>query len=312
MKDNNTNNVENAKSVGIVVVTYNRLSLLKEVIAALRIQSFTDYQIIVVNNGSTDQTQEWLEGQKDIILITQPNLGGAGGFFTGMKYVAEHGFDYCWVMDDDVVCHHDALAELYHAYTRKSGIGFVCSKVIGIDGCPMNTPVVDERPTKNGYASYIDLISDSMIKVKTATFVSVFCGVSIIRRVGLPYKEFFIWGDDTEYTMRIAQQYECYMACKSIVVHKRTIQAALSFEMETNPSRLRMYFYNFRNNAFVLFKYNAVYKSRFRKSLFFLKKTIDCLVLLLKAQYFKAGVVWRSTISLFAFNPRIEYPNNEK
>ena len=76
--------------VGIVVVTYNRLSLLKEVIESLRVQSYRDYQIVVVNNGSTDETPLWLEKQKDIITITQDNLGGAGGFHTGMKYVAEH------------------------------------------------------------------------------------------------------------------------------------------------------------------------------------------------------------------------------
>ena len=294
--------------IAALVVTYNRLSLLVECIEAIRSQTFRDIDIIVVNNGSTDGTKEWLDEQEDIITITQHNLGGAGGFFTGMKYVAEHGFDYCWVMDDDVICNPDALEELYHAYTRKSNIGFVCSRVIGIDGCPMNTPAVDDRPTENGYADYTDLIAESMIKVKTSTFVSVFCGVDIIRKVGLPYKEFFIWGDDTEYTIRISQRYDCYMACNSVVVHKRSIQRSLSFETETNPSRLRMYFYMMRNNSFVLFKYNVAYKSRFRRVLFFLKRMRLCVLLLLKRQFYKAFLVWRSIIALYSFNPRIEYP----
>ena len=90
--------------VGIVVVTYNRLNLLKEVIEALRLQTYKDFQIVVVNNGSTDETPKWLSDQRDIYTITQENLGGAGGFFTGMKYVVENGFKYCWIMDDDVIC----------------------------------------------------------------------------------------------------------------------------------------------------------------------------------------------------------------
>lgn len=53
--------------VGIVVVTYNRLLLLKENIESLREQTYTDYKIIVVNNGSTDGTEEWLMYQKDLI-----------------------------------------------------------------------------------------------------------------------------------------------------------------------------------------------------------------------------------------------------
>ena len=84
--------------VGTVIVTYNRLTLLKEVIEALRQQTYLNQQIIIVNNGSTDSTAEWLQKQKDIVVINQENLGGAGGFFTGMKYVAEHNFDFCWIM----------------------------------------------------------------------------------------------------------------------------------------------------------------------------------------------------------------------
>ena len=83
-----------SNEVGIVVVTYNRLELLKEVVESLRQQTFRDFQIVVVNNGSTDNTSEWLTNQKDIYTINQENLGGAGGFFTGMKYVAENGFKY--------------------------------------------------------------------------------------------------------------------------------------------------------------------------------------------------------------------------
>ena len=77
------------KKVGIVVVTYNRLALLKEAIDSLRNQIYTNREIVVVNNGSTDGTQEWLNAQKDIIVNTQQNLGGAGGLFTGVKYVGE-------------------------------------------------------------------------------------------------------------------------------------------------------------------------------------------------------------------------------
>ena len=246
--------MERVKLIGIVVVTYNRLALLKEVIAALREQTYTDTQIVVVNNGSTDGTQAWLELQEDIFTINQSNLGGAGGFFTGMKYVVENGYRYCWIMDDDVVCKPDALQELLEASQRKENIGFVCSRVIGINGCSMNVPTVDERPTANGYADYTDLIDYHMIKVVMATFVSVFLPTSVIREMGLPYKEFFIWGDDSEYTSRVSSKYDCYLACKSVVVHKRAIQGALSFFTETNPQRLRNYFYAFRNLTYTLWK----------------------------------------------------------
>ena len=297
------------KKVGIVVVTYNRLALLKEAIDSLRNQIYTNREIVVVNNGSTDGTQEWLNAQKDIIVITQQNLGGAGGFFTGMKYVAEHEYDYCWVMDDDVVCHSDALQELVNAYTKKPNIGFVCSKVVGINGCPMNTPTVDDRPSSNGEADYSDLIAESMIKVKTATFVSVLCSVKTIKEVGLPYKEFFIWGDDTEYTNRISLNHECYMACRSVVVHKRAIQGPLFFETETNPLRQKMYFYMMRNDAFIEFKYNKLYLNRRMRFRYYVRQYKYALSLLLHGRRLQAMIVVRSVLAMLSFNPTIQYPS---
>ena len=46
--------------VATVVVTYNRLSYLKNLIESLRQQTYTDNHIIVINNSSTDGTAEWL------------------------------------------------------------------------------------------------------------------------------------------------------------------------------------------------------------------------------------------------------------
>lgn len=226
-----------------------------------------------------------------------------------MKYVAEHEYDYCWVMDDDVVCHSDALQELVNAYTKKTDIGFVCSKVVGINGCPMNTPTVDDRPSSNGEADYSDLIAESMIKVKTATFVSVLCSVKTIKEVGLPYKEFFIWGDDTEYTNRISLHHECYMVCKSVVVHKRAIQGPLSFETETNPSRQKMYFYKMRNSAFIDFKYSKLCKNRSMRFRYYLRQYKYAVSLLMHGRYRQAKIVFKSILALPSFYPTIQYPD---
>lgn len=298
--------MESMKSVGIVVVTYNRLSLLKEVIAALREQSCKDFQIVVVNNGSTDETLVWLQQQKDIITITQENLGGAGGFFTGMKYVVESGYHYCWIMDDDVICEPDALQELLNAHKCKSNIGFVCSQVVGINGCLMNVPTVDERPTTNGYPDYLDLIGYQMIKVSMATFVSVLFPTEVIQKMGLPYKEFFIWGDDSEYTSRVSSKYDCYLACKSIVVHKRILQTALSFYKESDKSRLRNYFYAYRNNTYTQWKRSS-WK---RKMLLIIGRLLMLSKLLLEGDFLRFNILLKASISSFSFAPRIVYPHS--
>lgn len=295
------------KSVAIIVVTYNRLKLLQEEIEALRKQTYTDFQIVVINNGSTDNTLEWLGQQSDIITITQENLGGAGGFHTGMKYAAENGYEFCWIMDDDVICSENALMELHKAYHIKENIGFVCSKVIGIDGNPMNTPFVDERPTNNGYPDYSDLIEHQMIKIKEATFVSVFLSTDTICKVGLPYKEYFIWGDDSEYTQRISLNSSSYMACKSIVTHKRAIQGGLDFYSETSPSRIKNYFFMFRNQCMNAIKYSN--GNRIRLSF---RQFRTAIWDIMRLKFPHAKIRFKAAIALVSFKPQLIYPSKNK
>lgn len=293
------------KKIGIVVVTFNRLQLLKEVIDSLRVQTYSDYDIIVVNNGSTDDTPSWLEKQADIITITQDNLGGAGGFHTGMKYVTEHGYDYCWVMDDDVVCSPTALEELSKAYNTVPDAGFMCSRVLGVNGKPMNTPTALGAYNDGDYTDTFELVNEhQMVRVTTATFVSVLINTNIIRSIGLPYKEFFIWGDDTEYTQRISKDYRCYVACKSEVLHKRVIQKALSFYKETDKNRLPNYFYQIRNSNYL--KYRKLSK---RAKLGMIRRGVNkAFNLWLKGDRTRAQILFRAYKSLLSFNPQINYP----
>ena len=76
-----------------IVVTYNRLSLLKECIHGILSQTKKADNIIVINNQSTDGTGEWLATQP-VTTITQENKGGAWGFFTGIKSAYESGADW--------------------------------------------------------------------------------------------------------------------------------------------------------------------------------------------------------------------------
>ena len=85
-----------------VVVTYNRLSLLKRTVNCLLEQTCPLGQIYIVNNGSTDGTKEWLDSQEQVTVIHQANVGGSGGFYTGIQQAFQDGADWIWCMDDDV------------------------------------------------------------------------------------------------------------------------------------------------------------------------------------------------------------------
>src|SRR5262245_34479345 len=87
-----------------VVVTFNRKPLLAKCLLSLERQSRRPDAILVVDNRSTDGTAAMLAEQFGHLsyLRLEANTGGAGGFHEGMKWAYERGFDWLWVMDDDV------------------------------------------------------------------------------------------------------------------------------------------------------------------------------------------------------------------
>ena len=63
--------------ISVVVPTYNRLELLKRCLASILSQTFKDYEIIIVNDGSEDGTEGFLKklsGNQRIISINQENM----------------------------------------------------------------------------------------------------------------------------------------------------------------------------------------------------------------------------------------------
>ena len=83
------------------VLTYNRLNLLKRCLLNIRNQSLKPTNILVINNGSTDGTEEYLNQNKDIIKINKNKSGSAEGWFEMINYALIYNYDYIWMMDDD-------------------------------------------------------------------------------------------------------------------------------------------------------------------------------------------------------------------
>ncbi|WP_324682448.1 glycosyltransferase family 2 protein [Bibersteinia trehalosi] len=198
----------NKKSICAVVVTYNRKALLSRCIAALNSQTVEPDHIVVVNNASTDGTIDflaekgWLEHEKLTLLTLETNQGGAGGFYEGIKYAYEHNFEYIWLMDDDGLPDIDCLENLLPYATENSYIGPL---VLNINK-PNELTFTLRLPKSKTVLSDIQDIHKAQFKDIIPDIVMPFNGILFSRRlvsnIGFPRKEFFIWGDDIEYTWR--------------------------------------------------------------------------------------------------------------
>ncbi|MGV2448419.1 UNVERIFIED_CONTAM: glycosyltransferase, partial [Bacillus sp. ATCC 13368] len=85
-----------APRIAAVVVAWNRAELLRETLGALAQQSRPLDDIIVVDNASTDDTPQAIQGSEAVTdTVTLPsNFGGAGGFAAGIARAVSRGADF--------------------------------------------------------------------------------------------------------------------------------------------------------------------------------------------------------------------------
>lgn len=240
------------KKVIAVVVTYNRKELLKECINALLVQDYDNCDVLIVDNASTDGTKEFikdeLQSDKVHYVNTGSNLGGAGGFNYGMKEAYKIGCDFMWLMDDDTIVFKDSLKELISASNvLKAEYGYIASTAIWKDKTPC---IMNKQNIEKDWYKSSQFLKYGILNIKRSTFVSMLIPVKVILDVGLPIKEFVIWGDDMEYSNRISKKYMCYLAGKSQVLHKIKDNNGSNISKESGD-RLGRYMYAYRNECYI-------------------------------------------------------------
>ncbi|BAV10163.1 Glycosyltransferase, GT2 family [Filimonas lacunae] len=294
--------------IAIVVVTYNREMLLRRCIEALRRQHYAWDKLFVINNGSTDGTKAWLDSQDDMEVIHQMNTGGAGGFYSGIKYAVEKNYDYIWVMDDDVMASEDALEQMMLAAELVPDFSFLCSKVNSTDGIIMNVPNIDNTRSKYNYPLWGEYAEHGLIRVSSSTFVSVLINARHVQKAGLPIRDFFIWGDDIDFTNRLSRQAPGYMVGKSKVVHLRSNPSFPSLVTEVDKQRIAMHFYNIRNNIYIGRKHKRRVELMM-DTLHYGKIAIASAFT--RNGWYKLGVYMKGFWAGLFFNPTIVYPNQK-
>ena len=188
-----------------VVVTFNRLELLKRTIGCLRRQSRPLDAVIVVNNGSTDGTADWLAAESGLTVITQDNCGGSGGFHTGIGAAYDAGADWVWCMDDDVFPDTDCLATLLSATEadREAAILAPCRWQGDRMVCNAFTAYNLTNPLASMYTGRMAGPGvESPVRVAGCAFEGPLIRRDLIATVGLPRRELFIFCDDTDYCLR--------------------------------------------------------------------------------------------------------------
>jgi len=229
-----------------VVVTYNRKNLLGPCLQSLLVQTRPLDRILVVDNASTDGTPDFVRQNFPQLTLMRldRNSGGAGGFHHGMKRSYEEGFDWVWVMDDDIQMVPNALktlltygefGDLINPRKRHSDGVRPWESVWNTSSC---YPITLERDESfhNG---------KPWTAVAYANFEGALIRRLVMERAGFPDIRYFVGGDDTMYGLRAH-------------FHARVIYvdfAAVIKHVHSLTPRSKMSFYLHIRNRFLHFQH---------------------------------------------------------
>lgn len=196
--------------IGGVVVTYNRKKELLKNIQSILGQEFKLDKYYIVDNHGTDNTYDFLcensvfDDSFMKYIYLDNNIGGAGGFYTGIKKAYEDGCDFIYLMDDDG---RPINPESLKILVNKSKEFYAENKMIFSNSLVL----ADEyRPNDlsfnlGGILKREDVIKNAL-NGSIGGFANPFNGTLIskelIDKIGFPNIDFFIRGDEIDYMSR--------------------------------------------------------------------------------------------------------------
>lgn len=201
------------ESVAVVVVTYNRADLLAGMLDGLLAMERQPDLVIVVDNASSDHTQEVLAAARnpDLAILTRPeNSGGAGGFHVGVQSAYARGFDRIWLMDDDVVPAPDCLSVLMaqdpeHSAclmaVREDTDGRLVEKAA--TRFDLRNPLAIKPKTGMVETTYgTRAAMPERVELENVAFEGFLVRREVIEAIGLPDPSYFIFYDDVDFAVR--------------------------------------------------------------------------------------------------------------
>ncbi len=209
--------------IATVVCTYNNKGSIVKVISALLSQKHPIKEIIIVDNASSDGTQDLIKHifPNITLLSNNRNLGVGGGYANGMEYAYYKEYDWIWLLDGDSIPHKLSLKKLIE-FLPSIKDKYCEAGILASSAVNSVTGLREYYFMKN---SFIRLIENSDISKSFYVVDSVISSGSLINRdvirdAGLPRIDFFMDFVDYEYSLRVKKAgYKIVYIPSSIIYH---------------------------------------------------------------------------------------------
>ena len=270
-----------SKKLAIILVNWNSYELTNDTLQSLYQTSYQDYDIICVDNASTDDSLSQLKtNHANIIILTcDQNTGFTGGNNKGMQYALDHGYAYTLLLNNDVAVESDFLEPLVQALDANENLGAVqpliyfhhdrtliwnagsrYNKWLGVTktiGYNKKDKDQKERFRTDQNQNQGDTKDIQPIQnIAWITGCAFMVRTEVLKKVGLLYHPFFIYYEDVDLSFRIKNAgYDLGYVPASVIYHIAGMSHKSSKKTAEGYVSPKVHYLNARNHIWLLKKY---------------------------------------------------------
>ena len=212
----------------VIIPHFNKLSLLKECVKYLDCQNYDDFDVVIVDNGSTDGSTEYIaklidDNERYHRILFSENMGFAYAVNKGIQYSIDNGYDYSLLLNNDAYIKSDFIENIVNAIESRR-------KAFAISSLMLSYKEPDTIDSFGDYYTVLGWPYQGEVALNKNTITDdkeVFsaCGGAslydnkILKKIGLFDEKFFAYLEDIDISYRAKLNGYSIYTCKDAVCY---------------------------------------------------------------------------------------------
>lgn len=206
--------------VTIAIPTYNRSELLKASLESVLAQDYADFQVIVLDNASDDDTEAVVRSYTDSRIAYRRSETNIGAFRNWQRAIELNSSSYLSILSDDDLLLPNFIRESVLALDEHPSAAFLAAQVkfINIDGVPLkvtNTELSDSLPEGliNGLEFIHQIVDGRKWILRTSAVMFRTSALAVVGAFDIPHSKYMI---DLNLYLRMAAQFDIFFIAKEL------------------------------------------------------------------------------------------------